>query len=547
MDIDQDNSDMEGAEKLVDSEEKKNLECTPKIIIIIVIANCVFVAVNIILIRFFSLSKTDHMTTIMNDYIKDYTKSAITENRILHLVKSNNNSNASIRYQELVELQKLVFNATYDFLNSTKKFKTLLDKMNDITFTHLLGSSFERGSINIIENFYKVLTQKEDWRIYQLMDSSDLKAINDAIHKGQGDTYKEQLKIVILYGLINLPFQVFYFSKNETTRKDFQEAIINKLKDNITQIINPSMQKLDSTDKILMALGCDQVEEINRINANFSGYNTPINFIDVGLRTDFAETELTEEKLEENLGYYINDNYKTLMKDCSAKDLDDKNFTNFTAQLKEIINKENLYIEKVEEIQALFRKFDFSVETANTVINYIKLIEDHEKIKIIRLGRKHRNNEDKFNNESIFILYNVADILPSGDSNTTRSTTYSNAKAIKYLKEEYENFLTDNEYNNIVLVSTRGDAERQLEAFNLASNLSSIKDEKNQTMKWNQVVWNTFNQTDLEKNKLIEITLEAMVKSYNLIATNYFESHNKDTLYNLSCAYTDLIKAHQNI
>ena len=66
-------------------------------------------------------------------------------------------------------------------------------------------------------------------------------------------------------------------------------------------------------------------------------------------------------------------------------------------------------------------------------------------------------------------------------------------------------------------------------------------------MKWNQVVWNTFNQTDLEKNKLIEITLEAMVKSYNLIATNYFELHKKDDLYNLSCAYTDLIKDHQNI
>ena len=129
MDIDQDGQDLEGAEKLVESEEKKNLECTPKIIVIIVVANCVFVAVNIILIRFFSLSRTDHMSTIMNDYIKDYTKSGITENRILHLVRSNNNSNASIRYQELVELQKLVFNATYDFLNSTKKFKTLLDKI----------------------------------------------------------------------------------------------------------------------------------------------------------------------------------------------------------------------------------------------------------------------------------------------------------------------------------------------------------------------------------------------------------------------------------
>ena len=44
--------------------------------------------------------------------------------------------------------------------------------------------------------------------------------------------------------------------------------------------------------------------------------------------------------------------------------------------------------------------------------------------------------------------------------------------------------------------------------------------------------------------------LEAMVKSYNLIATNFFELHEKgedNYLFNLANAYTDLIKNYQNL
>ena len=76
------------------------------------------------------------------------------------------------------------------------------------------------------------------------MDKDDLKTINEAIHQGKGDKYKEQLKVLILHGLINLPFQVFYFSKNNDTRSKFIEAIIKKLPDNLTEIIESSMQDL---------------------------------------------------------------------------------------------------------------------------------------------------------------------------------------------------------------------------------------------------------------------------------------------------------------
>ena len=546
MEVDQE-QDVEGTEKLVDSDEKKKLECTPKIIIIIVIANLVFIAVNIILIHFLSLSKVDHISTIMKDYVKDYTKSAITDERIMHLIKSQNNSNSSIRYQELANLQNLVFNATYEYLNSNEKFKGLLNMMNNLTFKYVIpGVTYD----NAIEHLYRVLTQEEDWRIYQLMDKDDLKTINEAIHQGNGDKYKEQLKVLILHGLINLPFQVFYFSKNNDTRSKFIEAIIKKLPDNLTEIIESSMQDLKEK-KTLLVLGCDQVDENDRINASFNGYQTPINFIDVGLRSEFSEKERTEEKLKENIGYYIKDINEDLMIQCFAEEVGLSKYRVFSDQLENIINREDeTYMDKIDEFEELFRKYTFSVEVANTIINYIKLGIKQDRIKIIRLGTKYRNEDDEFNKDDIFILYNVADISKSGDTDTLRSTSYSNGKAIRYLKEEHPNFLSDDEYNNIVLVSTQGDAERQLEAFNIASNLSSIKNEKNETMKWNQVVWNKNKEEKFDKNKTIEIMLEAMVKSYNLIAANFFEIHEKgkdNYLFNLANAYTDLIKNYQNL
>lgn len=537
--------DVEGQEKLVDSEEKKNLECTPKIIIIIVFANLAFISVNVVLIRFLSLSKVDYMSTIMNDFVKDYTKSAITENRILHLIKSTNNSNASVRYQELVEIQKLVFNATYEFLNSSSQFKNLLEEMNDVTFNNIFpGYDKSQSSVNTIENHYKVLTQPEDWRIYQLMDNYDLKTINDAIYEKKGDKYKEQLKIMILYGLINLPFQVLYFSKNDTIKYKFQEAIIKKIKANMTEKINHSMQKLEE-NKTLMVLGCDQDEEKNRIDANFTGYKIPNNLINVGLRTELTESEGKETRLKLNIEKYISGYLRNLMKDCSAKDLDDQEFEEF---IKELNNLKDKCESNKDKIKELFRKYAFSVETANTVINYNESSIERDKIHIIRLSSKNSIDEIKYNSSDYFILYNIIDVSTSGDTNITRATTFSNAKVIKYLKQKYPNFLTKEEYNNLVLISTRGDAERQLEAFNIASNLTNITDENNQIMKWNQVVWNEYtNKTDLSAEEVANITLEAMVKSYNLIATNSIEKlKDKDYLYNLANNYTALIKKYQN-
>ena len=97
--------------------------------------------------------------------------------------------------------------------------------------------------ISFIEDLQRVLTQEEDWRIYQLMDNYDLKTINDAIHEKTGDKYIEQLKTIILYGLIDLPLQVLYFSKNETIKEEYIKAIKTKLNPGtINNIINTFRQ-----------------------------------------------------------------------------------------------------------------------------------------------------------------------------------------------------------------------------------------------------------------------------------------------------------------
>jgi hypothetical protein len=242
------------------------------------------------------------------------------------------------------------------------------------------------------------------------------------------------------------------------------------------------------------------------------------------------------------------------MKNCSAKNLKVEEFKEFINKLKNIndtIINGDLTDEKIDKIHKLFEEYLFSVETANTVINYIKFDVSKEKIKIIRLGTNQINEDYVYNNDDIFILYNVADISKSGDTSTTRATTYSNAKAIKYLREEYKTFLTEEKYKNIVLVSSKDDAERQLEAFNIASNISEIKDANNEILKWNEVVWNQSNNKEFNTDELINVILEIMVKSYNLIATNLMEKLKNDKeneyLYKLANDYTDLIKKYQNI
>ena len=505
MEVDQDSGDMDGSEKLVDPSEKKKLECTPKIIIFITIGNLIFIALNIIFIHLYHYNKTNYMTSIMNDYVKDLNKMAITDKRINHLIKTENDEES--KYQKLVDLQKLVLNATYEFLKN-KGFDSLLKEMDNKTFAHVLPKYIENPAepISFIEDLYRVLTQEEDWRIYQLMDNYDLKTINDAIHEKTGDKYIEQLKTIILYGLIDLPLQVLYFSKNETIKEEYIKAIKTKLNPGtINNIINTKMQEYkQEANNILMVLGCDQEEEIKRINKTIP--DTIINLVNTGLRMSSTENE--RKNLKENFEkYYLDDSYGNLMKNCLEEN---EVYEEFIKEGRQLIEEEYTD-EKIEKIHGLFKNKSFSVDI-------------------------------KYNASDVFILYNLHDTDNTTEDKTNRATTYSNAQAIKYLKQEYPNFLTDEQYNNTILISSLEDAERQLEAFNIASNIIKMKDVQNKIMRWDQVLWYKDGEENLNGNQTIEIMLETLVKSYHLYSEKC--GMNNDSLAGI---YINLIEKYQNI
>ena len=139
-------------------------------------------------------------------------------------------------------------------------------------------------------------------------------------------------------------------------------------------------------------------------------------------------------------------------------------------------------------------------------------------IHIIRLGSKYRtqltDNEMIYDKDDVYILYNVFDKDKTADG-IMRATTESNAKALSYLKDEKPNFLTDEQYNKIILVSSQGNGERQLEAFNIISNLY------NYTFKFDAVIWNKNNSSELTDNKTCEYFLESVVKNYHLYGTTF--------------------------
>ena len=98
-----------------------------------------------------------------------------------------------------------------------------------------------------------------------------------------------------------------------------------------------------------------------------------------------------------------------------------------------------------------------------------------------------------------------------------RATTEANVKALYYLKNEYKNFLNEGDYNNIVLVSSQGKGERQLEAFNIISNIFKYG------LKFNYVIWNKKYEKILGEKNFSDILADIVVKSFNLISKSLKE------------------------
>ena len=512
MDIDSEDQMSNKFESLTEDNEKdKTLACTPKFIIFITVGNLIFIGICIVIIYFISSNKVDNISSFMNDYIKDLNKIAITEKRIKHLVKTDKDD----KYQPLVDIQKLLFNFTWEKLSA--KDKTIVKTLDEKISKFLLPKD-DKTYDNITESLVKILTQKEDYHIYQLLDESYLKSIMTNLEGDEKELNENKLKAVILYALINLPTQILYFSNNTEIQTEIQteytESAIGLLKDNkIEGIINNDMEIYDENNNyIYMVLGCDQTYEMDRINAT----KQPVNITNTGLRIESTNEELKYTFNDSLKNYYVNPEYEELMKEC-AFNMNNENYNNFIDKLNNSnFDPNNYKKEELDEINEIFNNYTFSVETANTVINYLKLNFSPEQIHIIQLGGEFRFNLIEYNKSDAFILYNVYDISKSGDSGIKRATTEANVKAIKYLKNNYTNFLNDEQLKKIILVSTQGDAERQLEAFNIISNLYDI------SIDFNGVIWNTEKQIDaFDDNAFYSWVLKAIIKSYDLYSENY--------------------------
>ena len=525
MEIENQDFDSENSESLLSKkEENKNLlKCSGKLIILIILGNIILIAICVVIIHFVAKGKVNKISGFFNNYLKDLLKVAITPNRIKHLIKKQSDD----KYQTIVDIEKKIFNLTWEKMKERNQSAVgTLDQL--ITNSLFPGQKTISG---ISEDLIKIMTQKEDYKIYQLLDKDHLKELNEQLNDdGQRENLENKLKEVALYGLINFPLQISYFSYNDTIKNEYKDYIKEKLDYNIHGIINQEMEKYDSiSDKaIYMVLGSAQDNERRRMEA----IKPFINITNTGLRVQPTNSEF--KSLHDNLDNYMNEDYKNLIIDCFADDgISNETYTNFINKCGELKNlrENNDYTDEQKEIFInYFNETGFSVETANTFIEYINLGVDPSNIHIIRLGEdKRRLNEFfEYNKNEVYILYNVYDIASTnynlGDKiiRIKRATTESNVKTLIYLKKEEEIFsLSDEDYNNLILVSSKGEAERQLEAFNIVFSI------RNETNGFNSVIWNKNYNTEFNEEEMINKFLDIVVKSHNLFALSLYQFNDE--------------------
>ena len=236
-----------------------------------------------------------------------------------------------------------------------------------------------------------------------------------------------------------------------------------------------------------------------------------INLCNTGIRTQYLKKELESFLIDNINNYYINPKYKNIMTQCSANEImSDKEYDNFVNDCSKLLKNPTL-----ENVAITFSNYNFSVETANTVIIYLKLNVSLNDIIIVRLGKNNPDNEQlKFNKNKVYILFNVIGVTEAMyyGQKITRATTEENAKAIYYLRKECKNFLDKDDYNNLVLVSNRLNAERQLEVFNILSNIFEYGNE------FTYVIWNKKNEVELTDKDLSNYILDIISKSFYIIA-----------------------------
>ena len=466
------------------------------------------------------------ISQITDNYLLDLNKLAITEKRLNHLFNGKNTIKDN--YNNLIQLEKSIFKKSWEYLQINNK-ETII-KLNEMISIFLSLPKIEKNN-NISNILFQIMIESES--IYNLRDNDNIKYIIKKLeNKEENEEIKNKLNIILLYSFINLPLQFGFFSSNQTIKNNFVNEIYNHMissNKNISTDINKNMGQY-SNDLIYMALGTTQNNEYRGITSK-SPEIPYINICNTGLRTQYYAEE--EQYLKDNIqNYFIKPEYKNIIMECTGNEIMKEDiYENFVIDCFNLL--ENLSIDNAIQI---FSKYDFSIETANTFIEYLKLNVPLENIIIIRLGEKNNKNkyEDlKYNKNKVYILFNVIDVSKTYYKNIEiiRATTEANVKAIYYLMNECPNFLNKEEYNNIVLVSRQLNAERQLEAFNIISNIF------NYGIEFNSVIWNKNYEYELTDKQIYDYILNIIVKSYNLIASSikqyYINEYDKNKNANL--------------
>ena len=466
------------------------------------------------------------ISQITDNYLLDLNKLAITEKRLNHLFNGKNTIKDN--YNNLIQLEKSIFKKSWEYLQINNK-ETII-KLNEMISIFLSLPKNEKNN-NISNILFQIMIESES--IYNLRDNDNIKYIIKKLeNKEENEEIKNKLNIILLYSFINLPLQFGFFSSNQTIKNNFVNEIYNHMissNKNISTDINKNMGQY-SNDLIYMALGTTQNNEYRGITSK-SPEIPYINICNTGLRTQYYAEE--EQYLKDNIqNYFIKPEYKNIIMECTGNEImKEDTYENFVIDCLNLL--ENLSIDNAIQV---FSKYDFSIETANTFIEYLKLNVPLENIIIIRLGEKNNKNkyEDlKYNKNKVYILFNVVDVSQTYYKNIEiiRATTEANVKAIYYLMNECPNFLNKEEYNNIVLVSRQLNAERQLEAFNIISNIF------NYGIEFNSVIWNKNYEYELTDKQIYDYILNIIVKSYNLIASSikqyYINEYDKNKNANL--------------
>ena len=515
------NLDIENFE--VDSPPNKP-KYSKKFVIILISGAVIFISLIVIVIIIIILKKdseeknnnqgniynSDIISGIADNYMKYLNKLAISDKRINHLFKIKDNNKDY--FEDIKLLEKLILKITWEFINKINK--EIVKELN-VKISKFLSLPDIDTNNNISSHLFQIMIQNVSTP--EFSDNINIKyIINKLNNNEEKEKFEDKLNTILLYTYINLPLQISYFSKNISIKNSFTEEIYNHMKlSSIFNNINPEMEEIDDSNSlyIYQALGTDQELEFQRITAK--NPDIPyINICNTGIRTQYSEEEAYKYLISNIKDYYINPELKQHMKQCTGGSImTDEIYNNFINDCANLIN--NMTYEGVIKI---FGDYNFSIETANSVIEYLKLNASLDDIIIIRLGEKNNENKDIiYNKDKVYILFNVIDIsesiyyIDNQQIVIKRATTEANVKAIFYLKNEYKNFLSKENYDKIILISSQGSAERQLECFNIVSNLLQYG------IKFNSVIWNKNYEIELSDENISSILIDTIVKSYNLI------------------------------